>query len=304
MSGYQPLLHVEFNHDYFTDKQCHKLKLLACDKTKHLMGNCDVLMQSTNNGFALYANSHDCEALALYAEDESEPLTLLVKGFCKDNNFSYYTEPEVLSAKGILFFERQDLDNSDSNSLTLHKGDVVSESDFKAFEDCRAEGFELTAGIKSGPQALFAVVLRITSADIDEFIKRVDSTQNSSATSDAPTYKVHFAAAQTLWKYFFIGELFDDTMFIVDLDNKVEFEQADVETFANGSTAMTYYSKQILGLQEHSPYRFQLRNKASGRNGTASRILIKRLPVATAKDCYREVMQGKPTRISEIYINS
>jgi hypothetical protein len=87
--------------------------------------------------------------------------------------------------------------------------------------------------------------------------------------------------------------------FITDLNHEIEFEATGRASLPGNRMAMTFRSKQRIPLREKSEYRFQLREKET--NG--GRVLIRRLPVASAGQFYKETVDGKEAIVSEIFIN-
>lgn len=87
---------------------------------------------------------------------------------------------------------------------------------------------------------------------------------------------------------------------VADLDNTIEFESSGSEVLADQRTAITFKSKVPLPMRERSEYRFQLREKGPG----SGKVLIRRLPVASAAQIGVERTEGQTTLVSEMYINS
>ena len=69
--------------------------------------------------------------------------------------------------------------------------------------------------------------------------------------------------------------------------------------FSNGRTAHAVRSQEAIALQEAPAQRFQLRVREEGKE----RVIVKRLPVASAGQFHIEEHEGAPTWVSEIYVN-
>ena len=113
------------------------------------------------------------------------------------------------------------------------------------------------------------------------------------------TYFVSFRAKETIWKYYLLGEVAKEGLYIADLDDAIEFEPGEAETLSDTRPALTFRSKTYIALSERSQCRFQLRERNSG----AGKVLIRRLPVASASQIGREVVEGLATPLSEMFIN-
>jgi hypothetical protein len=72
------------------------------------------------------------------------------------------------------------------------------------------------------------------------------------------------------------------------------------EMLADNRIAYTFRSKQQIPLNEHYPFRFQLKQKAQGDET----VVIPRLPVASVRQVGMEAVAEQVTIVSEIYINS
>jgi hypothetical protein len=294
MSQYSSLFHVVFNHGYFADKRCRHLKFVTTEATQTLLHNSGLSFRTQTDGFSLVADSQYAEALYMHAEDEQDVFELVFKVICTDPNFVNYSEPGVFKHDEMLFFQRPD---TQSTNARLHSGDFVSDADFVSMAQLAKANMDIGGSIGGiGQQRPLCLVrLVVTKDDVYAFF--------DPNGAQAPVYTVDFVEPKTIWKYFLTGDGFDSNVTINDLDDKVQFDEGGVEVLPDGQEALTFKSKTALGLTERPPYRFVLRDKATSENGAGSKILIKRLPVASSTHRYQAVIDGKNTAISEIYIN-
>lgn len=298
MNSYQPLLQVVFHHGYFADNRCRHLQFVPDANCQKQLVNTGLSFQRHADGFSLIGDSQFYEALYLSASDDDEPLELVFKVTCNDPNFIYYTQPAVFQHHALLFFERQDLlGAADTSNRRLHRSSVVTDDDFKPLATLSDDGMEVGGVLKPGqqqkPMALIKLV--INAQDIYQFF--------DPNGAPPPVYSVDFVEPTTIWKYFLTGDALDSNVMINDLDDKVLFDSGEFEQLPNGQRALTFQSQQALGLKERPSYRFVLKDKASNSNGASSKILIKRLPMASPANQYKALIDGKNTAISEIYIN-
>lgn len=113
-------------------------------------------------------------------------------------------------------------------------------------------------------------------------------------------YYVSFNSRRTLWKYYLLGEMARKDAYIFDPDAGVEFEFSGEATLADGQPAMVFKSRMELPLKQRQSFRFQLKE----RTANGDRVIIKRLPVASAGRFGKEVISEQEIVVSEIYVNS
>lgn len=112
------------------------------------------------------------------------------------------------------------------------------------------------------------------------------------------TWRVELQARQAVWKYILVGDWSPDRPFIVDLDGHDAFEPARAEVVAGGGPALAIRSHAPIPLQERSARRFQLR----GRTDEVERVLVRRLPAASATQLGPDADGGTAVPVSEIYV--
>ena len=96
-----------------------------------------------------------------------------------------------------------------------------------------------------------------------------------------------------------LGNLANEDFYVNDQDENVEFISEGQFSLAGNRTALAIRSTTMLSMRERSQYRFQLRDRNSG----GGRVLIRRLPVASAANISKEVIEGEMAFVSEIFIN-
>jgi len=113
------------------------------------------------------------------------------------------------------------------------------------------------------------------------------------------SYYIRVEERQVFWKYYLMGSLVRDNIYLSDVDGVAEFVPMGKEQLADHREAMIFRSKKKLPLKASFDYRFQLKEKDS--NG--EKVIIKRLPMAEVTRFGREVIDGSSEVVSEIYIN-
>ena len=113
------------------------------------------------------------------------------------------------------------------------------------------------------------------------------------------SYYIKVEARQVFWKYYLMGVLVRENVYLSDVDGVAEFVAMGKEQLADQREAMTFRTEKKLPLKANFDYRFQLKEKDS--NG--DKVVIKRLPMAEITRFGRGVIDGSSEVVSEIYIN-
>ncbi|CAJ0819043.1 hypothetical protein [Ralstonia flaminis] len=114
----------------------------------------------------------------------------------------------------------------------------------------------------------------------------------------AESWTLELPVRATTWKYLLLGDWADDVR-LVDLGDAVAFGEPARETLPDGREAITIRSLAPIALQERPPHRFQLRRGT----GNAERVLMTRMPMAAPDGLRREVVDGAPCDVSEIFVS-
>ena len=295
MTGYLPFLDINVGHSYFQTQQCKYLKFVVTAASLRMMNNAGLIYHGRDNGISIFADKSKLEALNLYAQDSDEPFELQFKVFSSDPYFSFYTQPGHLSGQGILYFShilsgQSQMDKTllnDNGTIKLHRDDWVTEKDYSAIPELTAKGLIDSKDMLNPPYFIISIVISVQA--VEDF-----STGNS-----APVFQVTFNSQENIWKYYLMSQVLSTKLSIVDIEEKIDFEPCGVEVLSSGKAAMTFRTLSPLPLQEKSPYHFQLQSTEE----SISKVLIKRLPVATASQRHQAVIDGNGVELSEIYIN-
>jgi hypothetical protein len=110
---------------------------------------------------------------------------------------------------------------------------------------------------------------------------------------------VRLAAVATYWKYYVQGPLAERPVSIVDADGGVRFDRTD-DTHVGGSRAAVFLSDRAIALGARPAQRFELHEAAA----FGDKVLMKRLPAASAAGCTRAQVEGRAELVSEIFLNS
>ena len=289
MGSYLPLFSISVEHLFFTKGMGPKLDFVPTHKTDMVVKNTVLLSRKTINGIYVFYDLKRAETLQLYADGHDYPLNFIFKTFSRDPLFQNYTDPPSYKEGAILYLDNRDVKADKTGRLRLHDENYVAEKDFK----------------KLGSPLVEEVLDKKDMLARPAFIVNIGITQKESSLLDKPlktnckNYYLSFGARQTFWKYYLLGSLERKKAYIVDLENKTIFESVGRESLSDNRSALTFRSKTPIPLQDRYDWRFQLREKCP----EGEKVLIKRLPVASADQVSREIIGKKEALVSEIYIN-
>ncbi|MEX8518895.1 MAG: hypothetical protein AB3X44_10305 [Leptothrix sp. (in: b-proteobacteria)] len=156
------------------------------------------------------------------------------------------------------------------------------------------------------PGALAGVLDATASLRLPAFVLRLPAPDLRAEVTGPARYRATFAARAPIWKYFLMGDWQTDELHVVDATPRAEgqslpvsFTDPERETLASGQAAQTIRSRSGIALHERPEQRFQLRS----RHETAVRVLVKRLPMASADYLGRATIDGKSMLVSEIFVH-
>jgi len=282
MGSYQPLFHLTVQHLFFDEALCPNLEFMPTPASQSLLQRTGLLTRNTANGIGVFYNDAQIEALQHYVNDPDEPFSFQYKVFSKDPRFRNYTEAPAYKDGAMLYFDTRKARAEGDEAFCLHEAAYVSEADFEA----------ITA------PALVDVLDKKDQLVKPAFAVRVEVLQKD-LEGAARHYVIKFDARKTYWKYYLLGNLTEKEAYISDLNHETEFESGGTTVLPGRRTALIFRSKTAIPLRENLQLRFQLKEKRAG-NG---RVIIKRLPHASANQINTEKIDGNESVISEIYVN-
>lgn len=286
MGSYRPLFSVSVGHDYFSDGVWKGLEFVPVPAARKVIENADVLVKRTCGGIGVFYGEDRADALRLYAEEAGGALRFGFKVYAADRTFANYTVPYGRMDDAVLHFSGQR--GADENgSVLLSKGDTVSEADFVGMEALMADGVLGERDRRMPPDFVVEVV--------------VAPGKDASGKTIWPPLdgRLKFSARWSFWRYFLLGNMNKAGSMVVDLDNRVEFEQLGEVVLPGNRPARVFRSKELVPVLEKSAYRFQLREQGQG----GSRVLVKRLPVASESRLGMDTINGKNEIVLDAYVN-
>ena len=285
MASYLPLFNIQAEHGFFADNRCRVLNFVSTPVTDRIMENAGLLTRKKTNGISVFYDEDRHDALYQYATNPAEPLVFAFKALTDDSLFWNYTQPPVYKLGSLLYFDNTNTSSGADGRLRLHAGDFVGGADF---EHQQSGGVNVVTRLHPDLMTpVFGVNINVSEKDFDQ------------SPLEPKSYHISFQARQTYWKYYLLGDMANEDFYVTDQDDNVEFEVEGESWLGNNRTALAIRSKTLLMMQERSQYRFQLRDKNSG----GGRVLIRRLPVASAASVSQEIIEGEMAFVSEIFIN-
>lgn len=288
MGPYLPLFSVEVEHAFFADAACRDLTLTPTPATAAMLRNTGCLVRPLRHGVAVAYDSAGADAVRMQAADPQEPFCATFVASIGDAWFGNYTE--ALAAAGdapptVLLLDSARAVSEAPGLWRLHAAPFAGAADRVPLDD-PALREPLTRWQRRMPPP-FMVQVRLQPGNLDDL------------PPQGRRYVMRFQARSTLWKYYLVGEWAQDEVAVVDLGRETAFEPARPDRLADGRAALAVWSQDRIALQERPAQRFQLR----GRSGGTERVLIKRLPVAAARQLSVETIHGVPTPVSEIFVH-
>lgn len=119
------------------------------------------------------------------------------------------------------------------------------------------------------------------------------------AEHDPMLCTLNLPARQTYWRYLVLGPDAPESLQLVDVDARIEFEAGRVHTVGAGRASVVFTARRPLTLQQRPRHRFQLRR----RQGASERVLMPRLPMPSPASLQRESRDGAMVDVSEIYVS-
>lgn len=276
--SYLPLCSITLRHPYFSDGLLQQAHLQPAAETVRQLHNAQLLFKATKQGGLLLLDSSRREVAAACCDPL---LTLYFLLYSQDAQFGSYSLP-LLAPQQVLYCDNR-TPTPDDAGFRLHPSAELTAAERVSVSDTRLASLsQLTR------QPLLVLALDITRAQIEQL-----------GPDTATPYVLRFGCRRSIWRYYLCGSAFAQPVQIQDMAQHSRFVPQGATRLANGRLAQVFDSTEPLMLQQFSPYRFQLVSTAHG----SGKILIKRLPVATAGQFDKAVVNGVESNVSEIYLN-
>lgn len=284
MGEYQPLFSIFVEHPFFSDRRCRNLAFIPTDNCRAVMENTDLIMKKDIDGIRVFCNKDRLESLRLYADDPADPLSFCFKVYAKDSFFFNYTDLPVSDGKRILYFDNRRAKDDSSDPIILNTGDYVSEKDLSEPSAALKFSFSKTDGIVK-PLCIVNICAKEKTGYLLDQKNRIV----------AKNYLIRFDTRETFWRYYLLGKMRRENLYIADSNEKIGFEKPRKVQLPGNRSALYFTSTSAIPLMETPSQHFQLKEKNSG-NG---KVIIKWLPTASTGRIHKD----RDKDISEIFIN-
>ncbi len=286
MGAYRPLFNVSIEHTYFADLSCKSLEFVPTHSSTSLLNRAGLLLKPSKSGISVFCEEDKMDILRLHAEDG---FVLAFKVFSKDPYFSSYTLPSAENNNMILCFSNQQITKDSEGRQRLHRDAYASELDYQDMASAYLSDIFEPKDYLVKPH--FVIQIRVTADELGLCSETLDETERN--------FNICYATNQTFWKYYILGDLAKRKIYIVDLDDEIEFDELSDASLPGRHQGKVLQSSSAIPMQEVSGQRFQLRETGS----IGDKVLIKRMPNACVSRTDGTVVNGKIEIISEIYIN-
>lgn len=290
MSAFLPLLRLVVGHGFFTRDPCPAIEVVPQPRSAELAARAGLLVRRRAGGAAVLRGEGD--ALERWAADLGPELRLDFRLESRDPRLRDYTEPGPPPAGRMVALDDRDADTPDGDGpILLGRRGPVSEEDWVEMDSERLFGALRPQDRRLPPLAL--VTLHLADADGRLRVPTVGPA--------GPEYRVRFEARRTYWRYLLLGPLAADGARVTDSDRETEFEFGGETLLPGDRRALAFRSTTPIALRERSERRFQLREEGGSASGNG-RVLVNRLPVAGPDGLRREIVDGSPAFVSDIFV--
>lgn len=291
MGAYEPLFSILVEHPFFSDRRCRNLVFIPTDTCMTVMENTGLITKNDINGIHVLCDLDRLQTLRLYIDDPTDPLSLCFKVYANDPLFFNYTDLPASDGKRILYFDNRRATDDSTDLIILNTGHCVSEKDL----------VETGAAIKTILSKRDGIVRPVCIVNIcAKDKKKTAYFLDQKHRVAAKNYVIRFDNRKTLWRYYLLGTMRRDNLYIVDPNNKTGFETPRNVELPGNRSALCFTSTSPIPLTEVPSPRFQLKEKNLGKG----KVIIKWLPGASADRIHRDRDQtNSKILISEIFIN-
>ena len=284
MQNYRPLFVLSLGHDYFASGKWSGLDYRPTDETQQLFSRCGMVLRALGSDLTLLFDEGRQPAMRMLAEETGGQLRVALKAVVQDRSYLNYTAIGAKLGETLPVFQNTQGVEATADGIRLSVDPFASQADLQPIRDVIGSGLLSPAEARVPPDLVF------------DF--RFPTSQFADASLPCPRYHVVFSTRTLVWNYFLMGSINRENLFIVDLDDQVEFDFLGAGFKVANREASVFRSKAALPIRENSSLRFQLRERGNG----SGKILLKRLPVA-ATNFAVQAIDGREQLVSNVYVN-
>ncbi len=287
MGPFLPLFSVSVEHGFFSDGLWRGVRFVPTHALRALLNRAGFLIRDTANGIELYYDESATDVLKLFLEEGDGELAFPFKVHVDDGSYKHFSQA-VLFAGDALAYLHSGRGVADGDRIRLHRTDHVSEKDLEPIESEALADLLDSRDLRVPPAFIVKIVFGSGRGSLKKRLEQGPAR-----------YFLRFHPAQTYWTYYLLGALAEKQVSIIDLDEGIHFDSLGRVSLSDERPALAFRSKAEIPLQQHSACRFQLREAGTG----SGRVLVRRLPVAAARQMNRQTIRGKVVSVSEVYVN-
>lgn len=268
-----PWLDIEVAHGYFADGRCRGLRFLPSAGTARWLDARGALLREGEGRLALYGPPGGLPR---------EPGQVLHwRLHAADEAFGIYTDQPARWPDEVLYFDAAEaVAAPDRPGWRMHAGLTAGRA------DTRPLTWPLVSqGLQGAPRQLPPLGL-------------VRVPLHSLPPSPAQ-FHLRLAARATVWKYCLHGDWSEPGLEVVDPSQAALFEPPRPDRMDSGAAMLAIRSRAPIALAQRSACRFQLRSRQRGGH----KVLVQRLPVASARFLGREQIGSTTQLVSEIHVH-
>ena len=294
MDAYLLLFEVAVRHAFYAPEPCAGLRLTPTPASASKVQRLGAVMRPTTEGVAVYIEGQRLPTLQALANDTNEPLEFYLLGRSSDPDFASATAGLAQARDQVLLFDSARAQHPDAAGWRLlHPG---AHAGAESAVPTHLPPLGDTPGTATTPPiagALPPADRRVPPA----FLLRIRI--ETPGTTLGQRWCVMLQSRATHWKYLIPAEWAAQAPQVVDIDQRIGFEAPRPEALADGRSALVARSRSAIALQRRPRQRFQL----LAQQPAADKVLVKRLPVASAGQLHLETIDGVRTLVSEIFVN-
>ena len=284
----RPLLEIDVRHGFYANWACPGLRFVPTLATRASIARAGGAVRAGARGIELWLADEAVDDWR--GADSDDALVWLLK--FDDANLADYTADLGRPRQELSYFDAEDaVFDTPTGYWRLNALHAASVLDIRSIAAARADAALDAAELRGNPCALVRVPVRALASSPDPLAR----------------YVIRFAPRETVWKYCFVGDWPEPALQVVDPSRQVTFEPAPVHALADGREALAFRSIGPVALQQLPRERFQLHSRGgdSRDEGRArpEKIIVKRLPAAAPRHFSREVIDGVPALVSEIFVH-
>ena len=268
MSAYRPLLDLQVEHPFYAGGRCRGLVFHTSDDTLQRLQRAVCVWRATESGIALHAERGRIER---FFGDGEEPFTLGFVAHSCETAFVAATAGLNRAGDGRFLLTRL---------LPADDETVFLQADAECLEPLDSPAWAGLWPAAKGPRMAPAFGLRLLLPD-----------------ARPRRCVMRFASRALPWKYYLVGAWEREGLYLADADGALEFAALVPERLSDGREVMAARSTVAIALAERPRQHIQLRR----RGKDSDRVIVKRLPVATANAWGPLPGGGGP--VAEIYVN-